>query len=68
MKNNPISNKEYIYLAYSYASISTFLLLTISRVTETLEKALHFNPIVSVVIVLNMITFITTYVNRKNIL
>lgn len=66
MKKNQIPTKECAYLIYSYASISSFTLMTISRITETLEKALNFNPIVSLVIILNMIVFVSLYVYKKN--
>ena len=65
MKANEITNKEYAYLVYAYVSISTFVLLTISKITENLERALNFNPIVSLIIILNMIVFISAYVYKR---
>jgi predicted MFS family arabinose efflux permease len=61
MKNKQITIKEYAYLIYAYASISTFVLMTISRLTDTLEKALNLNSTVSLIIILNMIVFISSH-------
>lgn len=67
MKTDQISTKESVYLVYAYISISTFVLMSISKMTENLEKALYFNPIVSHVIILNMIVFISLFLyKRKN--
>jgi hypothetical protein len=64
MKTNEIYTKEYLYLIYAYSSMSTFTMLSISKITESLGKALNFSPIVSILIVLNMIFFISLYVYR----
>ncbi|WP_156101351.1 hypothetical protein [Flavobacterium gilvum] len=67
MKNDQITTKESLYLVYAYVSISTFVLMSISKLTENLEKALNFNPIVSLIIILNMIVFIALlFYNRKH--
>lgn len=66
MKSNQISNKEWAYLIYAYVSISTFLLLVISRITDNLEKALNFSSIAALVIVLNMIVFIASHFYKRN--
>lgn len=60
MKTNQISTKESAYLIYAYVSISTFVLLAISKVTDSLEKALDFNSTVSLMIILNMILFVSS--------
>jgi len=65
MKNDQITTKESVYLVYAYVSISTFLLFVISTITENLGKALNFNPIVSVLVVLNMGVFISLYYYKK---
>lgn len=65
MQNKQISTKESLYFVYAYVSTYTFLLLGISKITENLERALAFNPIVSVVIVLNMAVFISLYFYKE---
>jgi hypothetical protein len=60
MKTNQISTKECAYLIYAYVSISTFVLLAISKVTDSLEKALDFNSTISLMIILNMILFVSS--------
>lgn len=65
MKTDQITLKESLYLIYAYVSISTFVLLAISKITENLGKALDFNPIVSMLIVLNMVLFISLYYYKK---
>ena len=65
MKNDYISTGESVYLIYAYVSISTFVLLVISTITENLGKALNFNPIVSLAIVLNIAVFVSLYYYKK---
>lgn len=65
MKTDQITIKESLYLIYAYVTISTFVLLAISQITENLGKALDFNPIVSVLIVLNMAIFLSLYYYKK---
>lgn len=61
MKTNQITAKECAYLIYAYVSISTFVLMTISKLTDSLEKALNFNSTVSLIIILNMIVFVSSH-------
>jgi hypothetical protein len=65
MKKDQISTKESAYLVYAYISISTFVLMAISNITESLAKALYFNPTVSLIIVLNLIVFISLHFYKK---
>jgi hypothetical protein len=65
MKTEQITIKESLYLIYSYISISAFVLLGISKITENLGKALDFNPIVSLIIVINMAVFISLFYYKK---
>ncbi|WP_264566024.1 hypothetical protein [Flavobacterium sp. N3904] len=65
MKNNPITIKESLYLVYAYVSIFTFVLMGASKITKNLERVLDFNPIVSLIIVLNMVVFISLYYYKK---
>jgi hypothetical protein len=65
MKTDHISLKESLYLIYAYVTISTFLLLVISKITENLGKALDFHPIVSLIIIINMGVFISLYYYKK---
>jgi hypothetical protein len=65
MKNDQITIKESLYLIYAYVSISTFLLLVISQITENLGKALDFSPLMSVVVSLNMGVFVSLYYYQK---
>lgn len=65
MKTEQITTKESVYLIYAYVSIASFVLMTVSKITENLEKALHFNPVVSIIIVLNMVIFIALYYYKK---
>jgi fumarate reductase subunit C len=70
MKTKNLTTKVSAYLIYSYVSISAFLLMAVSKITENIEsteKALDFNPILSVVIVLNMVTLASMYYYKKNI-
>ncbi|PKB16712.1 hypothetical protein [Flavobacterium sp. 5] len=66
MKNDQITTKESAYLIYAYVSISSFVLMSISKVTDSLEKALNFNPILCLLIILNMIVFISLHIYRRN--
>jgi hypothetical protein len=66
MKTSQLTNHESAFLIYAYVSIHTFVLLVVSRMTGTLEKALDFNPIVSLIIILNMATLISLYYYRKS--
>ena len=65
MQNNHISTKESLYLIYAYVSISTFLLMGISKITKNLERVLDFHPMVSIAIILNMVLFISLYYYKK---
>lgn len=65
MENNRISTKESLSLIYAYISISAFMFLCISKTTSSLEKALGFNPIISLLIVINMAIFISLYYYKK---
>lgn len=65
MKNDQMSAKESAYLIYAYVSISTFVLMVISKLTENLEKALFFSTAVSFVVLVNMIVFISSYYYKK---
>ena len=65
MKTEQITTKESFYLIYAYVSIASFVLMAVSKITENLEKALYFNPVVSIVIVLNMVAFISLYYYKK---
>ncbi|PWA11565.1 hypothetical protein [Flavobacterium laiguense] len=70
MKTNNLSTKVCAYLVYTYVSISAFLVMTVSQITkniENVEKTLDFNPIVSLAITLNMVTFASFYFYKKNI-
>ncbi|PJJ10138.1 hypothetical protein CLU83_3530 [Flavobacterium sp. 1] len=67
MKTNQITTKECAYLIYAYVSISTFVLMAISKITDSLEKALNFNSTVSLIIILNMIIFVSSrFLFKKN--
>ncbi|MDR6845054.1 hypothetical protein [Flavobacterium granuli] len=65
MKTDQITIKESLYLIYAYVSISTFVLMAISKITDSLGKALDFNPNVEVIIVLNVAVFISLYYYKK---
>lgn len=65
MENNQITIKETLYLIYSYVSIAAFVLMGISKTTENLERVLNFNPIVSLLIVINMGVFVSFYYYKK---
>lgn len=65
MKTEQITTKESFYLIYAYVSIASFVLMAVSKITENFEKALYFNPVVSIVIVLNMVAFISLYCYKK---
>jgi hypothetical protein len=65
MESKQITGKECLSLIYAYFSIASFLLLTISKVTQGLSKALDFNPIVSTAIVINLVIFISLYYYKK---
>lgn len=65
MKNNQMTIKESLSLIYAYTSISAFLLLAISKITANLGRALDFDPIVSLLIVINMAVFVSLYYYKK---
>ena len=65
METNQITHEEFADLVYTYVSISTFVLLSISKITETLEKALNFNPTTSLLIILNIIVFVTLHLYKR---
>ncbi|WP_281227343.1 hypothetical protein [Flavobacterium aquiphilum] len=65
MKTDQMTTKESVYLIYAYVSISSFVLMTISKITDNLEKALNFNPFVSLLIILNMIVFISLFLYKR---
>jgi hypothetical protein len=70
MKTNNLTTKVSAYLIYTYISISAFLLMAVSKITENIdstEKALDFNPILSIVIILNMVTVASFFYYKKNI-
>lgn len=70
MKRTNLTTKESVFLLYAYVSISSFLVMAVSEMTKNIknvEKTIEFNPIVSVIIVLNVITFASLYFYRKNI-
>ncbi|MBF4472762.1 MULTISPECIES: hypothetical protein [Flavobacterium] len=68
MKTNQISSRECAFIIYGYVSISTFLLMSISKLTDSLEKAMNFNSFATAIIVLNMIVFLTSlFYKRKHI-
>jgi hypothetical protein len=70
MKTTNLSTKVCAYLIYTYVSIAAFLVMSVSKITanvESTEKTLNFNPILSVVIVLNMVTLASFYYYKKNI-
>lgn len=70
MKNDNLTTKESVYLLYAYLSIAAFLVMIISEITkniENVEKVFEPNPIVTFVIVLNLLTFLSFYYYRKNI-
>lgn len=67
MKNKQITTKESAYLIYGYISVSSFVLMAISKLTENLDKALNFNSTVTLLIILNMIVFLTShFLFKKN--
>jgi hypothetical protein len=61
MKNKQITTKESAYLIYAYISVSSFVLMAISKLTESLDRALNFNSTVTLLIILNMIVFLTSH-------
>ena len=63
--NDQMTVKESLNLIYAYVTISTFVLMMISKITDNLGKALDFSPIVSVLITLNMVAFIAVYLYKK---
>ena len=68
MKSNKVSSNEFAYLLYAYVSISTSVLMGISKITDSLGKALNFSSIASLIIILNMIVFILSlFYKRKHI-
>jgi fumarate reductase subunit C len=70
MKTKNLTTKASAYLIYTYVSISAFLVMAVNKITENIdstEKPLDFNPILSVVIVLNMVTLASMYYYKKNI-
>jgi fumarate reductase subunit C len=69
MKTNNLTTKESVYLLYTYVSISIFLVMIVSMVTKNIdncEKTIDFHPIVSLVVVLNMVTLATFNYYKKN--
>lgn len=69
MKTNNLTTKESVYLLYTYVSISIFLVLIVSMVTKNIdncEKTIDFHPIVSLIVVLNMVTLGTFNYYKKN--
>jgi fumarate reductase subunit C len=69
MKTNNLTTKESVYLLYTYVSISIFLVLILSMVTKNIdncEKTIDFHPIVSLIVVLNMVTLATFNYYKKN--
>jgi fumarate reductase subunit C len=71
MKTNNLTTKESVYLLYTYVSISIFLVMIVSMVTKNIdncEKTIDFHPIVSLVVVLNMVTLATFNYYKKNII
>jgi hypothetical protein len=69
MKTNNLTTKESVYLLYTYVSISIFLVLIVSMVTKNIdncEKTIDFHPIVSLIVVLNMVTLATFNYYKKN--
>jgi len=68
MKSNNLSSRESAKLIYSYISISLFLVMFVSIATKNLEnceKTIEFHPIVSLVIVVNMIAMTTLHYYKK---
>jgi len=65
MKTEQITFKESVYLIYAYFGISTFIVMAVCTVTENLAKAIYFNSIVSLLILINMIVFISTFILFK---
>ena len=61
MKNKQITTKECAYLIYAYISISTFVLMAISKLTDSLDRALNFNSTITLLIILNMIVFLSSH-------
>jgi hypothetical protein len=71
MRNNYLSKKESLSHIYNYVSISAFLVMVVSTVTknmENCEKTIEFHPVVSLIIVLNMITMLSFNYYKKNII
>jgi fumarate reductase subunit C len=69
MKTTNLSTKVGAYLIYTYVSIAAFLVMAVSKITanaESSEKTLDFNPILSLVIILNMVTLVSFYFYKKN--
>ena len=70
MKTNNLTTKQSVFLLYAYVSISSFLVMAVSEITKNIknvEKTIEFNPIVSLAIVLNIVTFATLYYYKKHI-
>lgn len=70
MKTTNLSTKACAYLIYTYVSIAAFLVMSVSKITENVEnteKTLDFNPILSTIIVLNMVTLASFYYYKKSI-
>lgn len=67
MQTDKLTPKECAYLTYAYASTASLVLLIIGKTTGNLEKAIDFNPITSLAIVLNMVTFLSVYYYKKKI-
>jgi hypothetical protein len=69
MKSNNLSSKESLNLLYTYVSISSFLVMTVSEVTKNLknvEKTIEFHPVVATLITINMILMASIYLYKKN--
>ena len=70
MKTNNLTTKQSVFLLYAYVSISSFLVMAVSEITKNIknvEKTIEFNPIVSLAIILNIVTFATLYYYKKYI-
>jgi hypothetical protein len=69
MKSNNLTSKESLYLTYTYLSISSFLVMTVSELTKNIknvEKTVEFHPVVATVITINMIMLASFYFYKKN--
>ena len=69
MKSNNLTSKESLNLIYTYVTMSSFLVMTVSELTKNIknvEKTIEFHPVVSMVITLNMIMMASSYYYKKN--